>query len=150
MFETVASLQVPYIIMHMRGTPQTMNQMVQYENLVTEIIEYFHRIIYKLNQAGIKDVIVDPGFGFAKTFDQNFELLNKLEQLHLLGKPLLVGLSRKSMIWKTLNTNPEFALNGTTSLNTVAILKGASILRVHDVKEAKDTIKLLEKLKQSL
>jgi len=150
MFSTVASLQVPYVIMHMRGTPQTMKQLVNYENLLADIIDYFHRIIYQVNQAGIKDVIIDPGFGFAKTSDQNYELLNKLEQLHVLGKPLLAGLSRKSMIWKTLNTNPEFALNGTISLNTVAILKGATILRVHDVKEAKETIKLMEKLKQSL
>jgi len=150
MFSTVASLQVPYVIMHMRGTPQTMKQLVNYENLLADIIDYFHRIIYQVNQAGIKDVIIDPGFGFAKTSDQNYELLNKLEQLHVLGKPLLAGLSRKSMIWKTLNTSPEFAINGTISLNTVAILKGATILRVHDVKEAKETIKLMEKLKQSL
>lgn len=149
MFRTVSALQVPYIIMHMRGTPQTMKHLVHYDNLMEEIIDYFHRIIYQLNQSGIKDVLVDPGFGFAKTADQNFELLNRLEQLHILGKPLLIGLSRKSMIWKTLNTTPEFSLNGTTSLNTVALLKGASILRVHDVKEAKETISLLDKLKRS-
>jgi len=149
MFRTVAALQVPYIIMHMRGTPQTMKEEVQYENLVYEIINYFHRIIDQLNQAGIKDVIIDPGFGFAKTSDQNFQLLNQLEQLHVLGKPVLAGLSRKSMIWKTLSTTPESALNGTTALNTVAILKGASILRVHDVREAVEVIKLIEKMKQS-
>jgi len=149
MFRTVAALQVPYIIMHMRGTPQTMKEEVQYENLVYEIINYFHRIIDQLNQAGIKDVIIDPGFGFAKTSDQNFQLINQLEQLHVLGKPVLAGLSRKSMIWKTLSTTPESALNGTTALNTVAILKGASILRVHDVREAVEVIKLIEKMKQS-
>jgi dihydropteroate synthase len=126
-----------------------MTQFAQYDHVVHEIINYFHSILYQLNQHGIKDVLVDPGFGFAKTVDQNFELLNQLEQLHVLAKPLLIGLSRKSMIWKTLRNTPEFALNGTTSLNTVALLKGASILRVHDVKEAKETIHLLTKLKQT-
>lgn len=149
MFQTVSVLQVPYVIMHLRGTPQTMTHFAQYDHVVQEIITYFHSIVYQLNQHGIKDVLVDPGFGFAKTVDQNFELLNQLEQLHVLGKPLLIGLSRKSMVWKTLGTAPEFALNGTTSLNTVALLKGASILRVHDVKEAKETIHLLAKMKQS-
>lgn len=146
MFKTVAELQVPYVIMHMRGTPQTMAKLTQYDNLVLEIIEYFHAMLYQLNQLGVKDVLIDPGFGFAKTVDQNFELLNRLVQLHVLGKPLMVGLSRKSMVWKTLNTTPEAALNGTTALNTVALLKGASLLRVHDVKEAKETISLLNKM----
>jgi dihydropteroate synthase len=146
MFKTVASLQVPYVVMHMRGTPQTMSQLTTYDNLIKEIIDYFHVLLFQLNQQGIKDVLVDPGFGFAKTVDQNFELLNALDQLHILGKPLLVGLSRKSMIWKTLNTTPEFSLNGTTVLNTIGLLKGASILRVHDVKEAKETISLLSKM----
>jgi dihydropteroate synthase len=143
MIKTVAALQVPYVIMHLRGTPQTMSQLTTYENLIQEIIHYFHTILYQLNQHEIKDVLIDPGFGFAKTADQNFELLNALEQLHILGKPLLIGLSRKSMIWKTLKSTPEFSLNGTTVLNTVGLLKGASILRVHDVKEAKETIALL-------
>ena len=147
MFHTVAALQVPYVIMHMRGTPQTMTQFTHYDHVVKEIIDYFHSILFQLNQHGIKDVLVDPGFGFAKAADQNFELLNQLEQLHILGKPLLIGLSRKSMIWKTLSTTPEFALTGTISLNTIALLKGASILRVHDVKEAKETICLLDKMK---
>jgi dihydropteroate synthase len=150
MFGIVSDLQVPYVIMHMRGNPQTMTQFANYDNLVGEIIDYFHSILYQLNQLGIKDVLVDPGFGFAKTVDQNFALLNRLEELHVLDKPLLIGLSRKSMIWKTLNTTTEFALNGTTSLNTVALLKGAAILRVHDVKEAKENISLLNKMKQSL
>jgi len=150
MFQTVASLHVPYVIMHMRGTPQTMTQLAQYDNIAKEIIDYFHAILFQLNQHGIKDVLVDPGFGFAKTADQNFVLLNQLEQLHILNKPLLIGLSRKSMIWKTLNTTPDNALNGTTTLNTIALLKGASILRVHDVKEAKEIICLLDKMKAPL
>jgi dihydropteroate synthase len=150
MFKTIAALHVPYIIMHMRGTPQTMKQLTQYDNLIKEIIDYFHGILNQLNQYGIKDILIDPGFGFAKTVEQNFELLNKLEHLHLLGKPMVIGLSRKSMIWKTLTTTPEFSLNGTTALNTVALLKGATILRVHDVKEAKETIRLLGHMHQSL
>jgi dihydropteroate synthase len=147
MFKTVSALQVPYVIMHMRGTPQTMKQFTHYDNLLLEITDYFHQILYQLNQHGVNDVLIDPGFGFAKTIDQNFELLNHLEQFHVLDKPLLIGLSRKSLIWKTLNTTPESALNGTTALNTVALLKGASILRVHDVREAKETISLVGKLK---
>lgn len=146
MFKTVAALQVPYVVMHMRGTPQTMSPLTTYDNLIKEIIDYFHVLLFQLNQQGIKDVLVDPGFGFAKTVDQNFELLNALEQLHILGKPMLIGLSRKSMIWKTLNTTPEYSLNGTTVLNTIGLLKGASLLRVHDVKEAKETICLLSKM----
>jgi dihydropteroate synthase len=146
MLETVATLKVPYIAMHLRGTPQTMNQLATYENLVKDITDYFHKKINQLHNLGIKDVIIDPGFGFAKTVEQNFELLNHLDYLQILGKPMLVGLSRKSMIWRTLNTSADHALNGTTALNTVALLKGASILRVHDVKEANETIKLLSAL----
>jgi dihydropteroate synthase len=118
--------------------------MTHYENLLGEMIDYFHTTLYQLNQQGIKDVIIDPGFGFAKTIEQNFELLNRLEQLHILGKPLLIGVSRKSMIWKTLGTTPAYALNGTTALNTLALLKGAALLRTHDVKEAKEVIRLIE------
>jgi dihydropteroate synthase len=146
MIETVTRLKVPYIAMHMKGTPQTMTQVATYENLVKEMLEYFHRKAYQLKTAGIKDVIIDPGFGFAKTVDQNFELLSNIERLHILEKPILVGLSRKSMIWRTLKTTPEAALNGTTALNTFALLKGASILRVHDVKEAKEVIQLMSHL----
>lgn len=146
MIETVAALQVPYIAMHMQGTPKTMTQFTNYENLTKEIIDYFHRKIFQLQSAGVKDIIIDPGFGFAKTVDQNFELLNKLDLLRIFEKPLLVGLSRKSMIWRTLKTNPESALNGTTVLNTLALLKGTSILRVHDVKEAKEVIQLMHHL----
>ena len=147
MFITVASLQVPYILMHMRGNPQTMKELNQYDFLVKDIIDYFHQRVFQLRALGVKDVIIDPGFGFSKNIAQNFELLNHLEQFSILGLPLLAGLSRKSMIWNTLQQTAETALNGTTSLNTVALLKGAAILRVHDVKEAVETIKLIEKLK---
>ncbi len=140
--EVVASLQVPYILMHMQGTPQTMASLANYENLLKEMIDYFHQKINVFQALGVKDIIIDPGFGFAKTIDHNFELLRKLEYLRILEKPMLVGLSRKSTIWKSLAIKPEEALNGTTSLNTVALLKGASILRVHDVKEAVEVVKL--------
>jgi dihydropteroate synthase len=147
MFTTVASLQVPYVLMHLRGTPETMTKLNQYDNLVKEIIDYFHQKIYQLHLLGVKDVIIDPGFGFAKNIDQNFQLLKNLDLLNILGKPILAGLSRKSMIWKTLEISPNDALNGTTSLNSLALLKGAKILRVHDVKEAVEVVKLVEKLK---
>ena len=148
MLSVVAYANVPYVMMHMRGTPQTMNQFTNYENLMKEISDYFHPKIYLAQQAGIKDIIIDPGFGFAKKVQQNFELLNNLSHLRIFGKPLLVGLSRKSMIWKTLNISPEEALNGTTSLHTLALLQGASILRVHDVKEAKQCIGLIVSSRQ--
>ncbi len=147
LFDAVGNLQVPYILMHMRGNPETMTQLNQYENLVKDITDYFHQKIYQLQNRGVKDIIIDPGFGFAKNIEQNFELLSELDYLKILGKPILAGLSRKSMIWKSLKITPEEALNGTTSLNTVALLKGASILRVHDVKAASEAIKLLEKVK---
>ncbi len=143
MVETVASLGVPYIAMHMRGTPQTMSQLTYYDNLIKEELDYFHQKVDQLKSAGVTDIIIDPGFGFAKTVEQNFELLNQLDGLTVLEKPILVGLSRKSMIWRTLKTTPEAALNGTTVLHTLALLKGASILRVHDVKEAKEVIALV-------
>ena len=142
--EAVASLHVPYILMHMQGTPLTMATMTNYENLLKEMIDYFNQRIQAFHSLGIKDIIIDPGFGFAKTIDQNFELLRKLDYLKILEKPMLVGLSRKSPIWKTLSIKPEEALNGTTALNTVALLKGASILRVHDVKEAMEVVKLIK------
>jgi dihydropteroate synthase len=144
MFETIASLKVPYILMHMRGTPQNMNKFAQYENLMKEITDYFHQKIFELRNKGVYDIIVDPGFGFAKTAKQNFELLHQLDYLRILNKPLLVGLSRKSMIWRTLSITADDALNGTTVLNTVALLKGAAILRVHDVKEAMQIIQLTQ------
>ncbi len=147
MFSTVAQLKVPYILMHMRGNPKTMTKQTEYSNILKDIVDYFHVKVSQLHQLGVKDIIIDPGFGFSKTALQNFELLNHLEHFKILNKALLVGLSRKSMIWKTLQTNPEDALNGTTSLNTIALVKGASILRVHDVKEAMETIKLVSSLK---
>lgn len=146
MFKTVASLNVPYILMHMRGTPQTMTTLTQYDDLIKDMTDYFHKKIHDLHQSGVKDIIIDPGFGFAKTAEQNFELLHHLDYFKILGQPILAGLSRKSMIWRTLETNPEGALNGTTALNTAALLKGASILRVHDVKEAVECVRLVEKI----
>jgi dihydropteroate synthase len=146
MYAVAAHTKAPYVLMHMRGTPQTMNQLTQYEDLSREMIDYFHVRLQKLKQAGVKDVIVDPGFGFAKTVEQNFKLLHSLERLKILEKPLLVGLSRKSMVWRTLETTPEHALNGTTVLNTVALLKGIAILRVHDVKAAREAIVLTSRL----
>ena len=142
MFSTVASLNIPYIIMHMRGTPQTMKTHTVYENIVKEITEYFQQKISVLQNISIKDILIDPGFGFAKTTEQNFQLLSHLDHFKILRAPILVGLSRKSMIWKTLETEPPDVLNGTTALNMVALIKGASILRVHDVREAVEVIKL--------
>jgi dihydropteroate synthase len=145
MFPTVASLGVPYILMHSRGTPQTMTSLTQYDNLLTDIAFDLSKKINQLQSLGVKDIIIDPGFGFAKTIDQNFELLGNLGYFRILEKPLLIGLSRKSMIWKTLAINSKEALNGTTTLNTIALIKGASILRVHDVKEAVECVKLVSR-----
>jgi len=142
----VGELQLPYICMHMRGTPQTMQNFTEYQDLVSDVLQYFAVKVKAFRKAGIKDIICDPGFGFSKTIDQNFELLCKLDTLKLLEVPILAGLSRKSMIWKTLEIKPSEALNGTTALNMVALQKGAKILRVHDVKEAVETIALFEKL----
>ena len=148
MMETVAKLQVPYIMMHMKGTPQTMQSLAQYENIVKEILFYFSQKISYARSLGINDLILDPGFGFAKTLEQNFEVLSKLDLFQMTELPLLVGVSRKSMVYKTLETSAEFALNGTTSLNTISLLKGAKILRVHDVKEAFECIQLYNQLKK--
>lgn len=142
MLQTIADLKVPYIMMHMRGTPQNMQEHTQYNNLVKEVLLYFSERIAAAKALGIIDMIVDPGFGFAKTLEQNYELLNTFELFKMTDKPLLAGLSRKSMIYKTLETSAQEALNGTSVLNTIAIQKGASILRVHDVKEAMECIKL--------
>ena len=144
MLNTVADLHAPYIMMHMRGTPQTMQKQTVYNNLVKDILFYFSERIAAARQIGIVDMIIDPGFGFAKTLEQNFELLNQLELFNMLELPLLVGVSRKSMIYKTLQNSASQALNGTTALNTIALQKGANILRVHDVKEAIETIKLMK------
>ncbi|MGC4040161.1 MAG: dihydropteroate synthase [Flavobacterium sp.] len=146
MLETVAELQVPYIMMHMKGNPQTMQSLAQYENITKEVLFYFSEKIACARSLGINDLIVDPGFGFAKTLEQNFELMNELELLQMLELPMLVGVSRKSMIYRTLETQADFALNGTTVLNTIALQKGASIVRVHDVKEAVEAVKLVSQL----
>ncbi|WP_308993424.1 dihydropteroate synthase [Mariniflexile litorale] len=146
MLPTIASLRVPYIMMHMKGTPQTMQQHTHYENLTKDILFYFSERINAAKALGIIDVIVDPGFGFAKTLEQNYQLLNQLELFKMIEKPILVGVSRKSMIYKTLKNTANEALNGTTVLNTIVLQKGASILRVHDVKEAMETVKLIESL----
>jgi dihydropteroate synthase len=147
MFETVATLHVPYVIMHMKGNPQDMAGQASYQNITQELLDYFHPRVHQLQQLGIHDMLIDPGFGFAKTRAHNFELLNQLELLQVLGKPMLAGLSRKSMIWKTLDIKPDDALNGTTVLNTIALIKGVSVLRVHDVKEAVQVVKLVEALR---
>lgn len=146
MMETVAQYQVPYIMMHMKGTPQTMNSLAQYDNIVKEMLFYFSEKVSQARSFGINDLIVDPGFGFAKTIDQNYEVLQKLELFQMLDLPVLAGISRKSMIYKTLETSPAEALNGTTVLNTIALTKGAKILRVHDVKDAVETVKLFNRL----
>ena len=146
MFETIAKLQVPYIMMHLRGTPQTMGKMTNYDDLVKDILFYFSEKVAKARSFGINDLIIDPGFGFAKTLEQNFELLHKLDLFQILELPILVGISRKSMVYKTLETTAEKALNGTSILNTIALTKGANILRVHDVKEAVECVKLYEML----
>lgn len=146
MINTVASLHVPYICMHMQGTPQTMQQNPTYENVTKEVLEFFIKKVEQCQLAGIHDIIIDPGFGFGKTADHNFELLKNLSVFKMLDKPILAGVSRKGMIYKTLNISPNEALNGTTVLNTVALQNGANILRVHDVLEAKQAIELLYKL----
>ena len=143
MFETVAQLGVPYVLMHMRGTPQTMVQHTVYNELLPDVLFEIQEKLARLRALGVKDVLIDPGFGFAKTPQQNFRILNQLEAFHTFEAPLLVGLSRKSTIWRTLNIQPENALNGTTVLNTIALIKGAAILRVHDVREAVEAIKLV-------
>lgn len=150
MIETVASLQVPYVLMHIQGTPQTMQQSPHYDNVTREVLDFFATRLAALQQAGIADIIIDPGFGFGKTNAHNFELLNQLPIFKILEKPLLIGLSRKGMIYKTLKITSEQALNGTTTLNTIALMKGANILRVHDVKAAVETITLVQTMQQPI
>jgi dihydropteroate synthase len=142
MIETVAGLKVPYILMHMKGTPQSMQQNAVYKNVTGEVLDFFIAKTNALKKAGITDIIIDPGFGFAKTIDNNFELLKNLSVFKMLDKPILVGISRKSTIYKTLGINADEALNGTTVLNTISLMNGASILRVHDVREAKEAVTL--------
>lgn len=144
MFETVGKLKVPYILMHMKGTPQNMQSQTHYEDMMEEMMYYFSTKIQQLKAYGVHDIMIDPGFGFAKDITQNFSLLKHLATFKILGFPVLAGLSRKSMIWKTLNTTAEEALNGTTVLNTLALQNGAAILRVHDVKAAKESISLYQ------
>lgn len=146
MLNTVSKLKVPYIAMHMKGTPQTMQNYSGYSDMLPEILKYFAEKLDQFRKLGIKDVILDPGFGFAKTKEQNFDLLRDLKCFKVMGFPLLIGVSRKSMIYKTLQISPSEALNGTTALNMFALLQGANILRVHDVKEAKETVTLFEQL----
>jgi len=146
MFSTLAKLQVPYILMHMKGTPQNMTQMAQYEDIVPEVISYFAERIAQLTSLGVKDVILDLGFGFAKLQQHSYALLNRLHELDIFQLPILAGVSRKRMIYHVLGTTANEALNGTTVLNTIALMKGANILRVHDVKEAVEAVKLTQAL----
>lgn len=142
MMQIISDLKVPYIMMHMKGTPQTMQSLANYDNIIKEMLFYFSKKVALATAFGINDLIIDPGFGFAKTITQNYEVLNKLEVFKLLELPILAGISRKSMIYKVLHTSAQESLNGTSILNTIAVQKGASILRVHDVKEANECIKL--------
>ena len=146
MFSTVAELGVPYILMHMKGDPQTMQNGPHYDDLLSEMLRYFGSKVQQLHELGVKDKILDPGFGFAKTLEHNYELMNRMQDLQVLELPMLVGVSRKSMIYRLLGTSPEEALNGTSVLNTLALLKGASILRVHDVKEAVEVVQIVKKM----
>jgi dihydropteroate synthase len=146
MFEVVGKYNVPYIMMHLRGNPKTMQSLTNYDDIVKEILFYFSERVAEARRFGINDLILDPGFGFAKTTDQNFEVFQKMELFKMLELPLLIGVSRKSMIYKTLDTKIEMALNGTTILNTLALTKGAKILRVHDVKEAMECVTLFNKI----
>lgn len=148
-FKVIANKQTPYVLMHMRGTPETMQSLTQYDNFLAELQSYFNEKIEALKRLNIHDIIIDPGFGFAKTIEQNFYLLKKMELFSFTGFPILAGLSRKSMIWKTLECRPEEALNGTSALNMLALNNGASLLRVHDVKEAKECIYLYEQYKNA-
>ena len=143
MFPLIGELNVPYVLMHMQGTPLTMQKNPQYDDIIADILQWYGKRIVALHALGVNDIILDPGFGFGKTIAGNFELLRRLDELTVAGLPLMVGLSRKSMIWKSLGITPGEALTGTTVLNTAALLKGASVLRVHDVREAKEAVKLI-------
>ena len=148
MFPMVARLGVPYVMMHMQGTPQDMQLNPHYDNLLKEVMQYFAERVDRLRQMGVKDIVLDPGFGFGKTLDHNYELFAQMEELSCFGLPLLVGISRKSMIYRLLGTTPQESLGGTTVLNTIALLKGAHILRVHDVRPAVEAVKIVEKMRQ--
>ena len=149
MFHTVAALNVPYIMMHMQGSPQSMQQHPHYDNLLKEVFLYFARKVQQLRDLGVKDIILDPGFGFGKTMEHNYELLSHLEEFRIFELPLLVGVSRKSMIYRLLDITPQEALNGTTVLDTICLLKGADILRVHDVKEAVETVRIVQAMRNN-
>ncbi|HEX7585995.1 MAG TPA: dihydropteroate synthase [Prolixibacteraceae bacterium] len=149
MFDTVGKLGVPYILMHMQGTPLKMQESPVYEDIIREISLFFTDCVKKLTKAGVKDVIIDPGFGFGKTLDHNYELLNRLDSFKVFQLPLMVGVSRKSMIYKLLGTNPEEALNGTSIVNTLALMGGADILRVHDVREAVEAVRILNMIRST-
>jgi len=146
MFPLVARLNVPYILMHMQGTPRTMQVNPHYDDVVADILAWFSRRMAPLRESGVRDIILDPGFGFGKKADHNFEMLRRFSEFRIAGMPLVAGLSRKTMIWKTLDISPDLALNGTTALNMAALMKGASILRVHDVSEARQVVLLFEKM----
>ena len=147
MFDTIARLQVPYIVMHIRGNPQTMMENTLYNNLMQEILLYFAEKVYQLRRRGVHDVWIDPGFGFSKTTSQNYEMLNKLDEFHIFELPIVVGFSRKTLIREALDVSVDDSLNGTTALNMFALTKGAHILRVHDVKEAVQTVQLFNRIK---
>ena len=149
MFRMVEMLNVPYIMMHMQGNPRTMQKHPVYDDVVADILRWFGERIYRLQSAGVKDIIIDPGFGFGKTIEQNFEMLYRLGDFSVAGLPLLIGISRKSLIWKTLDITPDEALNGTSALNMVALMNGADILRVHDVREAVQVVRLFAAVKKS-
>ena len=146
MFSTVARLQVPYILMHMQGTPRDMQQHPHYDNLLVEVMQYFARKVQQLRDLGAKDIILDPGFGFGKTLEHNYELLSHLEEFRLFELPLLVGVSRKSMIYRLLGGTPADALNGTTALHAISLMKGADILRVHDVRQAVEVVNIYQQM----
>lgn len=148
MFRTVAHLHVPYILMHMQGTPQTMQQNPEYDDFLREVFLYFSERVLRLRELGVRDIILDPGFGFGKTLEQNYELLAHMEELREFRLPLLVGISRKSMIYRLLGTSPQEALNGTTVLNTLALMKHADILRVHDVRQAVEAVRIVGKMNE--
>jgi dihydropteroate synthase len=150
MFETIGKLKIPYILSHIQGTPSTMQDDPQYEDIIKEISTYFSERVKRLSKLGVEDIIIDPGFGFGKNLDHNYELLNRLDSFKVFQLPVMVGLSRKSMIWKALEITPETSLNGTTVANTLAIMGGADILRVHDVKEAVEVVKIFCEIKASI
>jgi dihydropteroate synthase len=150
MFETIGKLRVPYVLSHIQGTPGTMQENPQYEDVIKEIGNYFSEKVKRLTKFGVEDIIIDPGFGFGKTLDHNYELLNRLDSFKVFQLPVMVGLSRKSMIWKALEISPETALNGTTVVNTLALMGGADILRVHDVKEAVEVVKIFCEIKATI